>query len=361
MILFCVADDFPKPSPRGNKKSPIIGRLSEPRGLRDWYHAKSKGCFFVDENKGFISHQYQLTLTEDTSIWLTIQPVKIEQRDSRGCHGVRCDLTAGTYCLIPFTTGCRLKPRRSEPPREAKLITKDKDDKVVLTKAFKKALEEIFEIADLDGNGLLSRDEFNWFNIRTSDDEVADDEWAVVEENVELESKEITKRGFISLNEMEAEDNNGDTEDLWITLNNMGFNRALEMDEACPFLVDVYSEDGEAILKVTKLENPGKVLDNAVCASAIAKGEPTKVKAMKDLTMYTYIGDARASIVFENKSRTKVTMELDCSKSRNCVSNHGHLVSKVDVPGHSKKVGVHLLPDDERAEWSIRCTESILK
>ena len=43
------------------------------------------------------------------------------------------------------------------------------------------ALEEIFEMSDLDGNNRLSREEFNWFNIRTSDEQVADDEWQVVE------------------------------------------------------------------------------------------------------------------------------------------------------------------------------------
>ena len=48
---------------------------------------------------------------------------------------------------------------------------------------------------------------------------------------MELAAGEITKRGFITLNEMEAQDNDGDTEDLWITLNNMGYNKALEMDE----------------------------------------------------------------------------------------------------------------------------------
>ena len=50
---------------------------------------------------------------------------------------------------------------------------------------------------------------------------------------MELAAGEITKRGFITLNEMEAQDNDGDTEDLWITLNNMGYNKALEMDEVC--------------------------------------------------------------------------------------------------------------------------------
>ena len=45
----------------------------------------------------------------------------------------------------------------------------------------REALSDIFDVCDLDGNGLMSRDEFNWFNIRTSGEEVADEEWEVVE------------------------------------------------------------------------------------------------------------------------------------------------------------------------------------
>lgn len=36
-------------------------------------------------------------------------------------------------------------------------------------------------MCDLDDNGLLKREEFNNFNLRTSGEEVADEEWAVVE------------------------------------------------------------------------------------------------------------------------------------------------------------------------------------
>ena len=45
----------------------------------------------------------------------------------------------------------------------------------------RKVLEDIFDYSDLDGNGLMSRKEFNLFNIRTSGEEVADEEWQVVE------------------------------------------------------------------------------------------------------------------------------------------------------------------------------------
>ena len=50
-------------------------------------------------------------------------------------------------------------------------------------------------------------------------------------DNIELERGEITRAGFIKLNEMEADDNEGDTEDLWITLSGMGFNKSLILDE----------------------------------------------------------------------------------------------------------------------------------
>ena len=50
-------------------------------------------------------------------------------------------------------------------------------------------------------------------------------------DRVELTDGQITRHGFLQLNEMEAEDND---EDLWITLSTMGYNNALVMDEVGP-------------------------------------------------------------------------------------------------------------------------------
>ena len=36
-------------------------------------------------------------------------------------------------------------------------------------------------MCDLDGNDLLNRSEFTWFNQRTSGEDVLDEEWTVVE------------------------------------------------------------------------------------------------------------------------------------------------------------------------------------
>ncbi|XP_067678820.1 EF-hand calcium-binding domain-containing protein 7-like isoform X8 [Haliotis asinina] len=395
------SDDMPKPSPRVKKdkvRTPVGSRsakVSEPSNLRDWTHISSKGCFFIDADEGgqIISHQYTLHLADDTNVFITMQPNKIgdsgftddgpvdtavyvlregssshkvvtftEQRDSKGRYCVRCDLPAGKYKLVPFTTGCRLYERSAgRETKDVKLIKQDKDEKIVLSKQFKKALEDIFDMADLDGNGLLSREDFNWYNIRTSGEEVADDEWDVVEGNIELENGEITKTGFLHLNQMEAEDNDGDTDDLWVTLTSMGFNKNLVLNQACPFKLDVYAEDcRKTKLEVAGLE-PQAVLEDAICDTVIAKGEAFKVKGMKDLSIYTYIGDARATVLVENQSYSKVRIQLDCSRSKNVVSNQRDLNYTLTVPSNTTVIGHHLIPRDEKAEWIVRCQETIVR
>nr|XP_034312504.1 EF-hand calcium-binding domain-containing protein 7 isoform X6 [Crassostrea gigas] len=391
-------DDLPKPSPRNKKsKGPAaasLAKLSEPKNLKEWTHATSKGMFYIDEEtEKLLCHQYNLKLTEDTSVWITIQPIKTRcqadsdqvidtglfilrdkpdedgnvlitftrHRDAKGKYGVKCSLDAGNYRIIPFTTASRLKKRESDPSSTAKLLQL-KDGKYTITKAFRKVLEDIFDLSDLDGNGTMSREEFNWYNIRTSDEEVGDDEWEVVEERLELEDGEITKNGFLQLNEMEAEDSNGDEDDMWVTLESLGINKELVMDEACPFVIDVYTEDcDDAEFKVDAIEDMMDKLQRPLCQSVMEKGEATKVKGMKDLTMYTYMSDTRATIVVDNKSYSSVRLNLDCSGSRNCLTNQPSLDETFSVKSQSQIIAYHFTPKNEDDEWNVKCEESIQK
>ena len=51
-------------------------------------------------------------------------------------------------------------------------------------------------------------------------------------ENFDMnENQEIVLKGFLDLNLMEAKDADGDPNDLWVTLESMGYNRGLELDQ----------------------------------------------------------------------------------------------------------------------------------
>lgn len=51
--------------------------------------------------------------------------------------------------------------------------------------------------------------------------------FVVITENTELKQGELTCKGFIQLIELEAEDAAGDTDDLWVALEAMGYDSAL--------------------------------------------------------------------------------------------------------------------------------------
>ncbi|CAH1773367.1 unnamed protein product [Owenia fusiformis] len=390
----------PRSKHEDRPKSPAVlkrAKLHEPKNIKNWSLVLRRGSFFFDDDSNIVSQQFQLVLPEDSGVWITIEPFYLrpsdesrysdapidtmlmllrdrpdrdgnrlvtftEQKDNKGKFGLRCDLDAGKYTLMPFTTGCRLKRRRSEPKVETKLVRKQDDGSFMLTKSFKEALSDIFEMNDLDANGLLSRDEFNMYNIRTSGEEVTDDVWEVVEEQFELKKGQITRKGFIDLNQMEADDNEGDTEDLWVTLSSMGYNKNLEMDEACPFSLEVYTEDTKkADVKATGFTDPDQQYSSDLCHAILSKGDASKVKNMKDLTMYTYTTDFCTSVALENKSRSKVTVRVDCSKSKNCVSCRDSLDCRCDIPSRESVVAHHIFPQNDTQEWHFRCSEIIVK
>ncbi|XP_003371522.1 EF hand domain containing protein [Trichinella spiralis] len=146
-------------------------------------------------------------------------------------------LPAGRYIIVPFTTQCLFKPRKTIESEKNKvpLLKVDRAGKPCLTKEMKLALMNIFDLCDLDNNGTLTREEFNLYNIRTGDETVSDEEWNVIQEHFDLKNEELTLRDFLELHEMEAEDCKSDTTDMWLSLESMGCNYKLELDEIVAF------------------------------------------------------------------------------------------------------------------------------
>lgn len=90
------------------------------------------------------------------------------------------DLDAGTYALVPFTSGCHLKPLEEESRGKATALTVSEDGTPALTPECLKVLEEIFHRIDLDDNGFISRTEFDFFQEVTSGEICDDDAWNII-------------------------------------------------------------------------------------------------------------------------------------------------------------------------------------
>ena len=98
-----------------------------------------------------------------------------------------------------------------------------------------------------------------------------------MEENFSLKNGELTLEGFLQLHQMEAEDNGGDSAELWITLNAMGYNARLQQDEASTFEVLLRSEkDPCPKLEVSGLKSGGSLLDKATIKCIMDQSKKTK-------------------------------------------------------------------------------------
>ncbi|XP_073707794.1 EF-hand calcium-binding domain-containing protein 7 [Garra rufa] len=376
----------------GSTKS---GRLAEPKSLQDWHHTLMRGCFHLEEDGTIISLQYRLIIPETTSVYLTIRPLNLspipdkpsswtcvdtalyvvtgnETKEDSNLVGFtelrdkerflwRGELNAGSYLLLPFTTGCRLRKRmRKKATKAAQLVNRTQSGELELTKEFKAALSDIFEVIDLDGSGLLSLEEYNFFEQRTSGEKCDEDAWAICKENFDTKKNELTRQGFLELNLMEANDREGDPSDLWLTLEAMGYNRSLEMVEACPFVIEVHCEDVKATLQAVHLDSGIKMLNSAVQRSITSKAEARSLKGHENVLVYTYKGESRISSVIANKSNQKVTVHINNEQSKNCVSSRGMSVFAVEVPARTKMVCQHVMALNDQQEWTYNCVETII-
>uniref|UniRef100_A0A3P8ST22 EF-hand calcium-binding domain-containing protein 7 n=1 Tax=Amphiprion percula TaxID=161767 RepID=A0A3P8ST22_AMPPE len=371
-------------------------KIPEPPGLQEWHHSYMKGCFFLEDDGSISSLQYQLHVPETTSVYLTIQPLSLSHRTDKTPSWMTVDtvlfvmsageskedstlvcfteskdkekyvwkgeLNAGTYNLLPFTSGCRLKKRskKSLSNKPVELVYKTDTGELDLTRELREVLSDIFEVIDLDGNGLLSLEEYNFFELRTSGEKCDKDAWAVCKENFDMRKNQLTRQGFMELNLMEATEKDGDPADLWVTLEAMGYNRMLELVEACPFQIDVHCEGTQPSIQPISMDSGPKLLNQALQKSITARTGAKALRGHDNVFIYTYRGEHRISSLIANKTNQKVTVHVNNEQSRNCCSSRGMTVFAVEVPARTKMVCQHVLPIIEKQDWTYNCVETIL-
>ncbi|XP_049910844.1 EF-hand calcium-binding domain-containing protein 7 [Epinephelus moara] len=371
-------------------------KIPEPSGLQEWLHSYTRGCFFLEDDGSIGSLQYQLHIPQTTNVYLTIQPLSLSHGPDKPSSWMTVDtalfvmsagetkedstfvcfteskdkekyvwkgeLHAGTYYLLPFTSGCKLKKRskKSLSNKPVELVYRTDTGELDLTRELREVLSDIFEVIDLDGNGLLSLEEYNFFELRTSGEKCDKDAWAVCKENFDMRKNQLTRQGFMELNLMEATEKDGDPADLWVTLEAMGYNRMLELVEACPFQIDVHCEGTQPSVQPLSMDSGPKLLNQAVQKSITARTGAKALRGQDNVFVYTYRGEHRISSLIANKTNQKVTVHVNNEQSRNCCSSRGMSVFAVEVPGRTKMVCQHVLPINERQDWTYNCVETIL-
>ncbi|XP_036035898.1 EF-hand calcium-binding domain-containing protein 7 isoform X2 [Onychomys torridus] len=352
-------------------------KLTEPN-LKDWQYAQSKGCFFLEEDGEVVSHQYKMHIAQRSVLYLTIKPLNLSQTEgkrspwlsvdtalyilkenedqaepqlmcftelqNREVFGWTGELGPGIYWLIPSTTGCRLKKEIKPVTEEAQLVYRDETGELFLTSEFRSTLSEIFEIIDLDGNGLISLEEYNFFELRTSGEKCDEDAWAVCRENFDTKKNELTRQGFMDLHLMEANDREGDPLDLWVTLHSMGYNKALELTEACPFVINIHAERCKPRIKAIHMETCSGQLERAICKSVLDRSDAKVMDGYENIIVHTCNYDTWITSIIENKSDDKVIIHINNELSKNCVNNRGLSIFAVEVAPRSTMVSVTLNP-----------------
>ncbi|XP_070764430.1 EF-hand calcium-binding domain-containing protein 7 [Enoplosus armatus] len=371
-------------------------RTPEPSGLQEWHHSYVRGCFFLEDDGSISSLQCQLHIPQTSNVYLTIQPLSLSHRPDKPSSWTTVDtalfvmsageskedstlvcfteskdkekyvwkgeLNAGTYYLLPFTSGCKLKKRskKSLSNKPVELVYRTDSGELDLTRELREVLSDIFEVIDMDGNGLLSLEEYNFFELRTSGEKCDKDAWAVCKENFDMRKNQLTRQGFMELNLMEATEKDGDPADLWVTLEAMGYNRILELVEACPFQIDVHCEGTQPSIQPLSMDSGPKLLNQALQKSVTARTGAKALRGQDNVFIYTYRGEHRISSLIANKTNQKMTVHVNNEQSRNCCSSRGMSVFAVEVPARTKMVCQHVLPINERQDWTYNCTETIL-
>ncbi|XP_053100629.1 EF-hand calcium-binding domain-containing protein 7 isoform X2 [Hemicordylus capensis] len=338
-------------------------KLMEANAVKEWQCVQSKGCFFLEDNGMIISHKYKLLLSQrstETETEENLQFVSSTELRNKEVFGWRSELGAGVYWIIPFTTGCKFRKVKKQIRGEAKLVYRDCNGDLALTKEFRAVLSEIFEMIDLDGNSSLSLEEYNFFEMRTSGEKCDTEAWAICKENFDMKNNELTRQGFMDLNLMEASDRGGDVSNLWVTLLSMGYNKALELTEACPFSINIYAEKCKPRIKPVCLEAGGEQLNNAICMNVVNKGDAKPVDSNGNIIIHTYQSDTRITSVVENKSEVKAIIHLSGEQSKNCVNNRGLSTFAIEVAPKSMMICQHVMPLNDQEEWISNCVYSAL-
>ncbi|CAF3931803.1 unnamed protein product [Rotaria sp. Silwood1] len=349
-----------------------------------------KGAFFCEYFDSpvdalYFSIGYSFDIKKDAPIWITVEPMisryhadlsfknmdirillfekrphSTERRllhmsSERSGYKSYLHLNAlakGSYEVIPVTFGGVLRARSKEVNERApikRLRENRKGNNFVMSKDYRDALEYVFDLFDFDDNKQLDRNEYNLWTIRTTEEEITDEDWSSIRQHVGLDVDEnVSKEKFLKLNDLEVQDPYTSEQELWNGLKSLGFNYALELDMMCVFNLTVHINQPDLHLKPTSYVELAEI--KTVLMNFLEnKGQKIKLNN-SSVQCFNYKDDCGSILLAENKSASNVRLSIQVKDSKNVALN-------LPIDAHKPHV-INVRHDSTQVIWFAHQLES---
>ncbi|CAF3451160.1 unnamed protein product [Rotaria sp. Silwood1] len=335
-----------------------VGKIDVKKNMRS---LQMKGAFFCEyfdspADALYFSIGYSFEIKKDTPIWITLEPtisryhkdlsfknidVRIllfekvprsterrllymsSERSGNKSYLKLDTLSKGSYEIIPVTFGGVLRARSKEMNERTPIKTLreiKRGNNFIMSKDYHDALEYIFDLFDFDDNKQLDRNEYNLWTIRTAGEEITDEDWSSIRENVGLDIDEnVSKDKFLKLNNFEVQDEDTSEQDLWNGLKSLGFNYALELDMMCSFNLTVHINQSDLHLKPTSYVELAEI-KKILVKFLENKGQKIKLN-VSSVQCFNYKDDCGSILFVENKGISNARLSVQVKDSNNVALN----------------------------------------
>lgn len=95
-----------------------------------------------------------------------------------------------------------------------------------------------------------------------------------------------------------------------------------------------------------------KAAEKFLCQLVEKKGVPNETK---NFTLLEYSNDYLSFIQVQNQTRNQLDIDIDLTKSENCVASNPDLYTNLKVKPDKSKIAMILSSRNPRKDWTTRC------
>jgi len=334
-----------------------------------WIEHRERGRFFF-KNHELTTSAYKLTVTTATKGWISVHQQDVRDITAKpyidigvsvlasdrktlvASTGIdvdrqvqlEVDLPAGTYYVVPYTTGCKFEV--------AQLEDGDPVDKLVsggsLTADAEVAVREIFNRYDIDLDLLLNRAELNGMFRELTGKDFTEEEYRKTVKSCDNRNGELTPDGLVQYFEQLGSTPSG-VAAFRALLNAAGYDADLDLCHGRGFVLSIHS-----VSKVVIAPEPAdtELLEEAIERPIVAFGRCTNYDGGKFAIFDLRSGYNGVSLAAKNLFNLPLEVTVKC-KAVNALSHTGSLNAMQRIePGHVE-IMHHLMPiKEERWSWA---------